>query len=177
MPAGIIHRHCPETKKALDPVSSVSSSRPSSPSTSAVAGFGTNEWLVEEMYQQYVADPASVDQAWHEFFADYRPGSPLGHSGDREAGNGQPAAPAQAAAPTQPKPAEQKAPQQQAPAATETKAPEPKAPEKAPEQKAPATPAPAADSKAPAAKPATPIAAGKQSPLRGASAAVVKNMN
>ena len=42
-----------------------------------MAGFGTNEWLVEEMYQQYLADPSSVDQAWHEFFADYRPGSPV----------------------------------------------------------------------------------------------------
>jgi len=58
-------------------VSSVSSSRPS-PSSSSVAGFGTNEWLVEEMYQQYLADPSSVDQAWHEFFNDYRPGSPVG---------------------------------------------------------------------------------------------------
>ena len=57
-------------------MSSASSSRPSSASSSPVAGFGTNEWLVEEMYQQYLADPSSVDQAWHEFFADYRPGSP-----------------------------------------------------------------------------------------------------
>src|SRR5687768_6503584 len=163
MPAGIIHRHCPETKKALDPVSSVSSSRPSSPSTSAVAGFGTNEWLVEEMYQQYVADPSSVDQAWHEFFADYRPGSPVG--GD----NGQLApAKAPAAAPQAP---EQKAPAAPAQQATPAKAPEVKAPEK---------PAPAAEAKAPAAKAAAaaiPVAAGKQSPLRGASAAVVKNMN
>ncbi|MBJ7453551.1 MAG: hypothetical protein JHC71_15935, partial [Blastococcus sp.] len=39
-----------------------------------MTGFGTNEWLVEEMYQQYQADPSTVDQAWHEFFADYRPG-------------------------------------------------------------------------------------------------------
>ena len=44
-------------------MSTVSSSRPSSASTSSVTGFGTNEWLVEEMYQQYVADPSSVDQA------------------------------------------------------------------------------------------------------------------
>jgi 2-oxoglutarate decarboxylase len=65
-------------------VSSVSSSRPSSSNSSSVAGFGTNEWLVEEMYQQYLADPSSVDQAWHEFFADYRPGSPVG-GGDRVA--------------------------------------------------------------------------------------------
>ena len=25
------------------------------------------------MYQRYLADPASVDAAWHEFFADYKP--------------------------------------------------------------------------------------------------------
>ncbi len=37
-----------------------------------LAGFGPNEWLVEEMYQQYLADPTSVDAAWHEFFDDYR---------------------------------------------------------------------------------------------------------
>ncbi|MBI3686621.1 MAG: multifunctional oxoglutarate decarboxylase/oxoglutarate dehydrogenase thiamine pyrophosphate-binding subunit/dihydrolipoyllysine-residue succinyltransferase subunit [Actinobacteria bacterium] len=34
--------------------------------------FGPNEWLVEEMYQQYLANPTSVDAAWHDFFADYR---------------------------------------------------------------------------------------------------------
>ncbi|HEX7746588.1 MAG TPA: hypothetical protein VF462_15165, partial [Micromonosporaceae bacterium] len=38
-----------------------------------LAGFGPNEWIVEEMYQRYLADPASVDPAWHDFFADYRP--------------------------------------------------------------------------------------------------------
>jgi 2-oxoglutarate dehydrogenase E1 component len=36
-------------------------------------GFGANEWLVEEMYERYLADPNSVDVSWHEFFADYRP--------------------------------------------------------------------------------------------------------
>ncbi|HEV2886005.1 MAG TPA: hypothetical protein VGX49_03775, partial [Jatrophihabitans sp.] len=35
--------------------------------------FGANEWLVEEMYERYLADPAAVDAAWHDFFADYRP--------------------------------------------------------------------------------------------------------
>ncbi|MDG4833133.1 multifunctional oxoglutarate decarboxylase/oxoglutarate dehydrogenase thiamine pyrophosphate-binding subunit/dihydrolipoyllysine-residue succinyltransferase subunit [Solwaraspora sp. WMMD1047] len=38
-----------------------------------LAGFGPNEWIVEEMYQRYLADPNSVDSAWHDFFADYRP--------------------------------------------------------------------------------------------------------
>ena len=38
--------------------------------------FGTNEWLVDEIYQQYLRDPQSVDRAWWDFFADYRPGDP-----------------------------------------------------------------------------------------------------
>jgi 2-oxoglutarate decarboxylase len=35
--------------------------------------FGPNAWLVEDMYEQYRADPASVSESWQEFFADYRP--------------------------------------------------------------------------------------------------------
>src|SRR6201995_3813878 len=38
-----------------------------------LADFGPNEWIVDEMYQRYLADPASVDPAWHDFFADYTP--------------------------------------------------------------------------------------------------------
>ncbi|SHF75121.1 2-oxoglutarate dehydrogenase E1 component [Jatrophihabitans endophyticus] len=37
--------------------------------------FGANEWLVEDMYERYLDDPHSVDAAWHDFFADYRPGT------------------------------------------------------------------------------------------------------
>src|SRR5262249_25423879 len=37
------------------------------------ADFGPNEWLVDELYQRYLADPGSVDRAWWSFFADYRP--------------------------------------------------------------------------------------------------------
>jgi 2-oxoglutarate dehydrogenase E1 component len=37
------------------------------------AEFGPNEWLVDEIYQQYLRDPASVDKAWWDFFADYQP--------------------------------------------------------------------------------------------------------
>ncbi|WP_235003100.1 multifunctional oxoglutarate decarboxylase/oxoglutarate dehydrogenase thiamine pyrophosphate-binding subunit/dihydrolipoyllysine-residue succinyltransferase subunit [Blastococcus haudaquaticus] len=147
----------------------MSSSRSSSASASPVNGFGTNEWLVEEMYQQYLADPASVDQAWHEFFADYRPGSPVG--------GGEQTAPSNGAAAAAPAPA----PKPAAPAPAPAK---PAAPAQAPEAKAPAPkpadPAPAAKpADKPADKPAakTPVAAGSQSPLRGAAAAVVKNMN
>ena len=38
-----------------------------------MAAFGPNEWLVEEIYQQYLADPGSVDKAWGDFFADHAP--------------------------------------------------------------------------------------------------------
>ena len=43
--------------------------------------FGANEWLVEEMYERYLADPYSVDTSWHEFFADYRAGADKPRSG------------------------------------------------------------------------------------------------
>ncbi len=48
--------------------------------------FGANEWLVEDMYERYKADPNSVDAAWHEFFADYRnsvTGPPNGRGGEQ----------------------------------------------------------------------------------------------
>ena len=48
--------------------------------TPAPADFGTNEWLVEDMYERYLSDPGSVDEAWHDFFADYRPAP--GHGAD-----------------------------------------------------------------------------------------------
>ena len=38
----------------------------------AMADVGPNEWLVEEMFDQYRADPNSVSESWREFFADYR---------------------------------------------------------------------------------------------------------
>src|SRR3954453_14404019 len=43
-----------------------------------LVGFGPNEWIVEEMYQRYLADPTSVDPAWHDFFADYKPAMATG---------------------------------------------------------------------------------------------------
>ena len=47
---------------------------PSSSVSSQAGQFGPNEWLVEEMYQRFLDDPTAVDPAWHDFFADYRPG-------------------------------------------------------------------------------------------------------
>ncbi|MFM1937695.1 MAG: 2-oxoglutarate dehydrogenase component [Actinomycetota bacterium] len=37
--------------------------------------FGSNEWLVDEMYERYLADPNSVEDDWKEFFAGYKPGN------------------------------------------------------------------------------------------------------
>jgi 2-oxoglutarate decarboxylase len=39
-----------------------------------LASFGPNEWLVEELYESYLLDPNSVDKAWWDFFADFKPG-------------------------------------------------------------------------------------------------------
>ncbi|MBF8172841.1 hypothetical protein IW294_19025, partial [Streptomyces olivaceus] len=74
------------------------------------AAFGANEWLVDEIYQQYLQDPNSVDRAWWDFFADYKPGAPAAQTAapaapgaaTTDSGSAQPAAPApqaQAAAP------------------------------------------------------------------------------
>jgi 2-oxoglutarate dehydrogenase E1 component len=37
------------------------------------ASFGPNEWLVDELYEQYLKDRETVDPAWWDFFADYQP--------------------------------------------------------------------------------------------------------
>ncbi|WP_444662522.1 multifunctional oxoglutarate decarboxylase/oxoglutarate dehydrogenase thiamine pyrophosphate-binding subunit/dihydrolipoyllysine-residue succinyltransferase subunit [Cellulomonas sp. CW35] len=79
------------------------------------AVFGANEWLVDELYEQYLQDKNAVDPAWWDFFEGYKPDE---RSHDRAANgvtsNGgaaaaappadrkpQPAAPAPAAAPAQ----------------------------------------------------------------------------
>ncbi|AEF35216.1 alpha-ketoglutarate decarboxylase Kgd [Mycolicibacter sinensis] len=108
--------------------------------------FGQNEWLVEEMYRKFRDDPSSVDPSWHEFLVDYKPGA---QHDDGAATS----PPANATAPPAP----------------------PAAPPAAPAPTAkPATTAPAAkpaQSKSPA-----PAADAEVQVLRGAAAAVVKNM-
>ncbi|MHB1087784.1 MAG: multifunctional oxoglutarate decarboxylase/oxoglutarate dehydrogenase thiamine pyrophosphate-binding subunit/dihydrolipoyllysine-residue succinyltransferase subunit [Acidimicrobiales bacterium] len=34
--------------------------------------FGPNAWLVDDMYDRFLADPDSVSESWKEFFADYQ---------------------------------------------------------------------------------------------------------
>lgn len=73
--------HLVKRKRAVAAVSSQSPSNSSvstdqaSPGTNPAAAFGANEWLVDEIYQQYLQDPSSVDRAWWDFFADYKPGA------------------------------------------------------------------------------------------------------
>ncbi|WP_411141031.1 multifunctional oxoglutarate decarboxylase/oxoglutarate dehydrogenase thiamine pyrophosphate-binding subunit/dihydrolipoyllysine-residue succinyltransferase subunit [Streptomyces sp. x-80] len=145
------------------------------------AAFGPNEWLVDEIYQQYLQDPNSVDRAWWDFFADYKPGGATAPSQPTEAIAPAPAAPATPAAPA--------APTRQAtpagPAATSAPAGSSAQQGAAPAAPAPAKPAPSAPApvaaKPAAAKPAAEPAAAPTGPelvtLRGPSAAVAKNMN
>ncbi len=48
-------------------------------SDSSGSAFGANSWLVEEMYEQYRANPDSVGESWREFFEDYRSVSEAAH--------------------------------------------------------------------------------------------------
>ena len=41
------------------------------PPSDGTPDFGANSWLVEEMYEQFRLDPASVGESWREFFSDY----------------------------------------------------------------------------------------------------------
>ncbi|MET9254391.1 multifunctional oxoglutarate decarboxylase/oxoglutarate dehydrogenase thiamine pyrophosphate-binding subunit/dihydrolipoyllysine-residue succinyltransferase subunit [Streptomyces sp. NPDC003717] len=150
---------------------------PQSPSNSSIstdadqagknpaAAFGPNEWLVDEIYQQYLQDPNSVDRAWWDFFADYKPGAPAAPAAP-DAQQAAPAQPTQApaqAAPAQPQAASQPAPQQAAPAkaapAQSGPAQAGTAPKAAPAQSQPAAKPAAAPAKpAAAAQPAKPAA-------------------
>ncbi len=71
-----------------------SAENPHSPTTPRPAGFGGNEWLVDEMYEKYVADPASVPAEWGQWFRSH--GAP--DAADAAGVNGSPQPP-QAAAP------------------------------------------------------------------------------
>ncbi|GAA1398164.1 multifunctional oxoglutarate decarboxylase/oxoglutarate dehydrogenase thiamine pyrophosphate-binding subunit/dihydrolipoyllysine-residue succinyltransferase subunit [Luteococcus peritonei] len=69
--------------------------------------FGANDWLIEEMYEQYQKDPSSVDAAWADYFSKNAPGGAPAQTTPAPAP--QPTAAAPAASP-QPTPAAQPAP-------------------------------------------------------------------
>jgi multifunctional 2-oxoglutarate metabolism enzyme len=150
--------------------------------------FGQNEWLVEEMYRKFREDPSSVDPSWHEFLVDYSPEpstdttvSAQASSGNL-ATNGQPTtAPTPKPAPPPEAVAAQPGPAKNAPAKDESSAEG----KPAPAAKAEPKTAPAAKAEPAKAAPAKPKGSAGASPsdddelavLRGAAAAVVKNMN
>jgi 2-oxoglutarate dehydrogenase E1 component len=168
-----------------------------------LAAFGPNEWLVDELYEQYQNDKNSVDKAWWPFFENYQPGQGAGANG---AANGtaassgsngaasapvtQPAAP-QAAAPTQQAPSTTSAQSTDKPDAKtdQAVADKPEDKEAAAKSSAPATKegqttkeAQAKEAAAPKPrdpeqpKEASPVHEDEVKPLRGASARTVTNM-
>jgi 2-oxoglutarate decarboxylase len=115
------------------------------------SAFGANSWLVEEMYEQYRADPDSVGESWRDFFEDYRSVTAAAHPETARPTTGRPEAA------TAPGPA---------PAATDRAGTMP------PPAAAPA-PAPTA---APAPAPANAAADEPGELIKGVGAAIVKNM-
>jgi 2-oxoglutarate decarboxylase len=138
------------------------------------------------MYEQFLADPSSVDSAWHDFFADYKPtqrvatqaqskaktdtvakptAKPQGTTSKDTSNNGQPSAKQAPAKPATPK--------QEANAAPRTQPAQPRTPAKSETAKTDARPA---------AKPEPKAEPGKKTdeevkPLRGAAAVIAKNMD
>ncbi len=109
--------------------------------------FGANDWLLEEMYEQYVSDPGSVDPSWAEYFKTHQ----LGGGSNGSTGNGasghtpEPATPAASPAASTPpsKPA------------SATAAPAKKTAPPAPAPSTPAQPAAGAPAASAAKRPAT----------------------
>jgi len=153
--------------------------------------FGANDWLVDEMYEQYLQDPSSVDPAWVEYFKTNKPGTPATSSAasTSSASKGVPPIPKaqqKAAAPVAPAPvvAPVAAPVQPVAAPAQPVAPAPVAP--APVAAAPvsqpivretatAQPTPADPVVKPAPVLITPGASSLE-PIRGVSARVVQSM-
>jgi 2-oxoglutarate decarboxylase len=125
--------------------------------------FGANQWLVDELYQRYLADPGAVDPAWWSFFADYRPTGPTGEDQPSRA-DGQTAGQATGSAVS--------APTDNGAGATGTMAPP--APGTAPASPRPGTAAPGPVRPQPPA--AQPAAEGQHNRLRGAAARTAANM-
>ncbi|MBD9698436.1 multifunctional oxoglutarate decarboxylase/oxoglutarate dehydrogenase thiamine pyrophosphate-binding subunit/dihydrolipoyllysine-residue succinyltransferase subunit [Flavimobilis sp. GY10621] len=161
----------------------------------ASATFGANEWLVDELYEQYLQDKNSVDPSWWEFFADYSPSTTV--TSDVAAPPATSAAPAVTASgePVAARPAVSPAPSAAAPAAAAPAAASPTpvaTPATAPSPTPPAghgtTPVPPVPTAAPATAPyaqrpvtRTDAAAAATSTdnvekLRGPAARVVTNM-
>ncbi|HEX6936804.1 MAG TPA: multifunctional oxoglutarate decarboxylase/oxoglutarate dehydrogenase thiamine pyrophosphate-binding subunit/dihydrolipoyllysine-residue succinyltransferase subunit, partial [Actinomycetes bacterium] len=158
-------------------------------SSQTLAGFGPNEWLVDELYQRYLEDKNSVDRAWWDFFEDYKPAEPAAPANGGEARQTAGAAPP-TPAPTAPAgerpvaaradgppPVQKAAPAAAAQPSAPARPAEPAAPAPAPAPTAKPAAAEAAPAGATPVKPAAPAPApGGAVPLKGPAARVVTNM-
>ncbi|WP_179443768.1 multifunctional oxoglutarate decarboxylase/oxoglutarate dehydrogenase thiamine pyrophosphate-binding subunit/dihydrolipoyllysine-residue succinyltransferase subunit [Naumannella cuiyingiana] len=164
---------------------------PDQKTTEAVDEFGANDWLAEEMYERYSADPTSVDKQWQDFFAARAGanGAPTGSASAKQPA-AEPAtpkkkpAPKTAAAPTeQQAPAATNAPATNAPATTNGSAKpkarvEPPNTVREPRPAKPGTPGGVpADPPNPTVREASEAKESSQVALRGAAARAVKNMD
>ena len=160
------------------PLADADLSEPSAnPSTQGASGaqppganFGANEWLVDELYQRYLADPGSVDRAWWSFFSDYRPTRGNGTGSHPAMPDGVPAETLNAASPS----ASASAPA--APAAPAVPAAPAAAPSTPSAPSAPAAPPASAPSKPSQPAVAPPPSDADLSRLRGAAARTAQNM-
>ncbi|PQD98344.1 multifunctional oxoglutarate decarboxylase/oxoglutarate dehydrogenase thiamine pyrophosphate-binding subunit/dihydrolipoyllysine-residue succinyltransferase subunit [Mycobacterium sp. EPG1] len=155
---------------------------------SSPSPFGQNEWLVEEMYRKFREDPSSVDPSWHEFLVDYSP-EPTTDAASSAASNSNGRSSAKTpTAPAEPAPAPKPASSNGGSAPSKTDKPAPKKADKGPTKSAEKTAEKSADKSAdkskdkPAAnaKPAATASSATEDEtqvLRGAAAAVVKNMS
>src|SRR5262244_991421 len=173
----------PESPRAsADPTEHTTEhSAPESQAGTTGTDFGANEWLVDELYQRYLADPSSVAMEWWNFFADYQP--PAG--GSAQTATAAPAAarpaPSRAAPPAAPG---SPAPPPAGPAASGAAPAAPAPARPAPGTPPPGAPAPGGSAPAAAAQPATPAAPpaparpapdGKRGPEPAATATAQEN--
>jgi 2-oxoglutarate decarboxylase len=141
--------------------------------------FGPNAWLVDDMYDRFLADPTSVSESWRDFFTDYRPAplpAPMEALAREVAERGRPSEETAPPAPGSPDgvpPLTAGNGHVAAPAPWGTPAP-PKAPPAGPI--APAPPAASAAPAAPAAVAAPRPEADQPVPLRGAASRIAANM-
>jgi multifunctional 2-oxoglutarate metabolism enzyme len=127
--------------------------------------FGTNYWVVDEMYREYLTDPESVGESWREFFSDYKPmsvaGTALGPAAERDAGS-------TTTAPARGAPADGGAvAPQRSPDAGDATA---EAPAPPPGQSQPVADRGRDDATMP------PVVAGERTPLRGVQKTIAENM-
>ncbi|HEY5483797.1 MAG TPA: multifunctional oxoglutarate decarboxylase/oxoglutarate dehydrogenase thiamine pyrophosphate-binding subunit/dihydrolipoyllysine-residue succinyltransferase subunit, partial [Propionibacteriaceae bacterium] len=122
--------------------------------SAAAQDFGANDWLIEEMYERYEADPSSVDSTWADFFRSQKGTVPITASEPTKPSESpEPTASSATSQMTQPAPAPrlEQEPPARAPAAAQTPTPTAVSEQRPPEPAKPSTgtsepsePAPAA---------------------------------